>query len=197
MNCELSYPRASPWFNLVTIYHNRNWQRCQSDVYGASYWLRSLSVGECILISRACHPWRDCIDFDLPQSRHPVEPFDPQEAALLVGCADRVTAFWVRVLAIHGATMSTSINPSLAIPGKSFGPQEASLLVGCAERASPFQSPPRSLRVHLGDSVSLFSSSPGECRVSGRGVSSCRGRGPACLRCCRTRRRFRARAGFR
>ena len=41
------------------------------------------------------------------------------------------------VHAVPGASLSTSINPSLAIHGKSFGPQEAMLLVGCADRASP------------------------------------------------------------
>ena len=44
-----------------------------------------------ILMSCACHPWRNCLDFDKPQSRHPVEPFGPQEALLLVGCADRAS----------------------------------------------------------------------------------------------------------
>ncbi len=45
----------------------------------------------CGLLVCACHPWREIVDFEWPQPRHPVGSFGPQEAALLVGCADRTS----------------------------------------------------------------------------------------------------------
>ena len=73
----------------------------------------------------ACHPWRDCIDFDWPQSRHPVEPFGPQEALLLVGCADRASP-------IHGGTVLASTGPSLASPAT----EHSSVSLGTAHEAT-------------------------------------------------------------
>ncbi|MCY4016289.1 MAG: hypothetical protein OXF82_03905, partial [Gammaproteobacteria bacterium] len=46
-------------------------------------------------------------------------------------------AFWQAVLAIHGATLVASTNPSLAILGEPFGPRKAMLFVCFADRASP------------------------------------------------------------
>ncbi len=65
------------------------------------------------------------------------EPFGPQEAALLVGCADRLLAFCQIVHAVPGASVLASTTPSLAIHGEPFGPRKAALFVGCADRASP------------------------------------------------------------
>ena len=67
--------------------------------------------GTRILSDCACHPWRGFRTSIGPSPAIPGGPFGPQEAALPVGCADRVRAFCQIAHAIHGAASGLRLAP--------------------------------------------------------------------------------------